>query len=93
MAFVLHKLTFACLIPGSPSRARLATKAHEPQVIPSTHSVTLASTTTYATELYRSSKDIRMVQKALGHASLSTTMIYTHIVDDDMEEAMRAFNI
>ena len=29
---------------------------------------------TYATELYRSSKDIRLVQKALGHASLSTTM-------------------
>ena len=48
---------------------------------------------TYATELYRSSKDIRLVQKALGHASLSTTMIYTHIVDDDMEEAMRAFNL
>ncbi len=48
---------------------------------------------TYATELYRSSKDIRLVQKALGHASLSTTMIYTHIVDDDMEEAMRALNI
>jgi integrase/recombinase XerD len=33
------------------------------------------------------------VQKALGHASLATTMIYTHIVDDDMEEAMRALNI
>lgn len=48
---------------------------------------------TYATELYRESKDIRMVQKALGHASLSTTMIYTHIVDDDMEKAMRALNI
>ena len=48
---------------------------------------------TYATELYRESKNIRLVQKALGHASLSTTMIYTHIVDDDMEEAMRALNI
>jgi len=48
---------------------------------------------TYATELYRESKDIRLVQKALGHASLATTMIYTHIVDDDMEVAMRALNI
>jgi integrase/recombinase XerD len=48
---------------------------------------------TYATELYRESKDIRLVQKALGHASLATTMIYTHIVDDDMELAMRALNI
>ena len=48
---------------------------------------------TYATELYRETKDIRLVQKALGHAALSTTMIYTHIVDDDMETAMRALNI
>lgn len=48
---------------------------------------------TYATELYRETKDIRMVQKALGHAHLSTTMIYTHIVDDDMEVAMRALDI
>jgi integrase/recombinase XerD len=48
---------------------------------------------TYATELYRETKDIRLVQKALGHAALSTTMIYTHIVDDDMETAMRALDI
>ena len=48
---------------------------------------------TYATELYRETKDIRLVQKALGHASLTTTMIYTHIVDDDMETAMRALDI
>jgi integrase/recombinase XerD len=34
-----------------------------------------------------------MVQKALGHATIATTMIYTHIVDDDMEAAMREFNI
>jgi integrase/recombinase XerD len=48
---------------------------------------------TYATELYRATKDIRLVQKALGHAQLATTMIYTHIVDDDMETAMRALHI
>jgi integrase/recombinase XerD len=48
---------------------------------------------TYATELYRETKDIRLVQKALGHATLATTMIYTHIVDDDMESAMRALDI
>lgn len=45
---------------------------------------------TFATELLRKSKNIRMVQKALGHSDLSTTMIYTHIVDDDFEQAMKA---
>ncbi len=36
---------------------------------------------TFATDLYRETGKIRLVQKALGHADLSTTMIYTHIVD------------
>lgn len=46
---------------------------------------------TYATDLYRQTKDIRLVQKALGHADLSTTMIYTHIVDDELESALKSF--
>ena len=46
---------------------------------------------TYATDLYRETKDIRLVQKALGHADLSTTLIYTHIVDDHLENALKAF--
>lgn len=44
---------------------------------------------TFATELYRQTKNIRLVQKALGHADLSTTMIYTHIVDDDYQAALQ----
>ena len=46
---------------------------------------------TFATDLYRETKNIRLVQKALGHADLSTTMIYTHIVDDELEEALKSF--
>lgn len=46
---------------------------------------------TFATDLYSQTKNIRMVQKALGHSDLSTTMIYTHIVDDEMENAMKSF--
>ena len=45
----------------------------------------------FATDLYRETKNIRLVQKALGHEDLSTTMIYTHIVDDELEEAMKNF--
>lgn len=46
---------------------------------------------TYATDLLRETKNIRLVQKALGHADLSTTMIYTHIVDDEYEDALKNF--
>ncbi len=43
----------------------------------------------FATTLYSETTNIRLVQKALGHADLSTTMIYTHIVDGELEAAMR----
>lgn len=46
---------------------------------------------TFATDLYRETKNIRLVQKALGHSDLSTTMIYTHIVDEELEEALKGF--
>ncbi len=46
---------------------------------------------TFATDLYRQSKNIRITQKALGHTDLSTTMIYTHIVDDELEGALKSF--
>lgn len=46
---------------------------------------------TFATDLLRDTKNIRLVQKALGHADLSTTMIYTHIVDDELEDALKNF--
>ncbi len=44
---------------------------------------------TFATRLYRKTSNIRMVQKALGHSDLSTTMIYTHVVDEELEGAMK----
>nr|WP_074431360.1 hypothetical protein [Anaerosporomusa subterranea] len=34
---------------------------------------------------------MRLVQKALGHADISTPMIYTHIIDTELEEAMNSF--
>jgi site-specific recombinase XerD len=44
---------------------------------------------TFATRLYRETSRIRMVQKALGHSDLSTTMVYTHVVDEELEGAMK----
>jgi integrase/recombinase XerD len=45
----------------------------------------------FATDLYRQTKNIRLVQKALGHADLSSTQIYTHILDAELETAMKTF--
>lgn len=53
------------------------------------HSHTLRHT--FGTDLYRETKNLRMTQKALGHAHISTTEIYTHIVDDELEEGMKNF--
>lgn len=43
---------------------------------------------TFATQLYKHTKDIVVVQKALGHADLSTTMVYVHLVNSDVEKAL-----
>ena len=44
---------------------------------------------TFALDLLRSTKNIRLVQKALGYENLSTTMIYTYIVDEEFEDALK----
>lgn len=44
---------------------------------------------TFATQLYRKTGNICMVQKALGHSDLSATMIYRCFVDEELEEAMK----
>jgi integrase/recombinase XerD len=43
---------------------------------------------TMATRLLRATHDIRLVQKALGHASIATTQIYTHLALDDVAEGI-----
>jgi integrase/recombinase XerC len=43
---------------------------------------------TFATRLYARTQDLLVVQRALGHRQLATTAIYTHVVDDVLEEAL-----
>jgi site-specific recombinase XerD len=45
---------------------------------------------TAATLMYQSGKvDIRVLKEVLGHEQLNTTQIYTHVVDVNMQEAMK----
>ena len=42
-------------------------------------------------DLYCETSKIHLVQKVLGHSDLSTTMIYTHIFDEEVESALNPF--
>jgi integrase len=43
-----------------------------------------------ATKLLRATGNLRLVQKALGHASIKTTTRYAHVLDSEVAEAMEA---
>jgi site-specific recombinase XerD len=78
----IHPSYLRQMIPRMAKRAGIAKRVY-PHLL--RHS--------WATYLYRETHNLRLVQTALGHSSIQTTEIYTHLVNGELEDALKSYRI
>lgn len=47
----------------------------------------------FATRYHKANNDVPKLKDQLGHSSLQTTMIYTHLSDDDLKKAVNKMDL
>lgn len=45
---------------------------------------------TFATIMYKQTKDILVVKELLGHRTVISTQIYTHVANDELKQAVNS---
>jgi integrase len=80
LMLMLQRLPTDRLFPFSTSRARYIWYAKRPVEI-TKHFHCFRHT--FGVELYRATRDIMMVKKAMGHKTINSTMVYVECVDFD----------
>lgn len=95
----MHEALFVNHAPGNKSNERITPRSVERMMKTYAAKAGITKKVTphvlrhsFATDLLSNGADIRSVQQLLGHASINTTQIYTHVTDAHLREVHKKFH-